>query len=100
MLWQRICPALLLISALGGCGSGHKQADALDRAADQSDPTAAAQLHNEADAIRDTGAEGNVSDAGSPAQAALQNAGNAAAATPPAAQTPARPTNTQTGAPH
>ena len=77
-------PALLPIVALLGlaaCGGGQGQtenaADALEEAAEQSDPAAAAELENAADAVR----EGNGT-----AQDALQAAGNAQAATVPQAQ--------------
>lgn len=96
-----ILAACLIAGALtlSGCGKGNKQADALDNAAAQSDPAAAAELHNQADAIRDRGANGsNVAAPGSPAQDALQAAGNAAAANPtPAARPADRPIDRQTG---
>jgi hypothetical protein len=65
--------------ALAACSKGAQQADALDRAASQSDPTAAAELRNQADTIRDGSDGSNVADPNSPAQNALQSAGNAAA---------------------
>ena len=65
--------------SLAACSKGDQQADALDRAASQSDPAAAAELRNQADAIRDGGGGSNVADPNSPAQNALQSAGNAAA---------------------
>lgn len=77
--------ACLLIGAAGlsGCSKGNKQADALDKAAAQSDPAAAAELRNQADAIRDSDTNGaagaNLAAPGSPAQEALQAAGDAAA---------------------
>ena len=54
------------------------QANALDNAAQQSDPAAAAELQNQADAIRNSGSDANVADPNSPAQNALQSAGAAA----------------------
>ena len=104
---------ILLIAAslaLGGCGKGSKQADALDHAAGQADPVAAAQMRNAADAIRDSGSDANLSDPNSPAQAAMANAGAAAAGTPPATNradtglgtsqlvTPGQPAQAVTGA--
>ena len=76
--------ALLIFTvlSLAACGKGSEQARALDRAADQADPAAAAAMHNEADAIRASGSDANLSDPNSPAQAAMANAGAAAAGTP------------------
>ena len=89
---------LLCCTAVTACGKGAKQADALDRAAAQSDPAAAAELRNQAHAIRESGSEADMADPGSPAQAALQNAGNAAARDPASAARPGtRPTDPQTG---
>jgi hypothetical protein len=73
-------PALLLPAAillLAGCGSASQNpsenaADQLEEAAGQSDPAAAEVLQNQADAVR----EGKAS-----AQNAMQDAGNAQAAT-------------------
>jgi uncharacterized lipoprotein len=87
--------ACLLLAA---CGKADKQADALDQAASQSDPAAAAELHNQADVIRDSGDSSNVADAESPAQNALQAAGNAAAADPTLRSQPeGKPIDRQTG---
>jgi uncharacterized protein HemX len=62
--------------ALAACGGGQSQsentAEALDAAAEQSDPAAAEVLENAADAAREGGAN---------AQEALQQAGNAQATT-------------------
>ncbi len=70
---------LLLASACGGGKSASDQAaDNLHAAADQSDPAAAAVLDNAADAMQDAGDVGEVN---ATAQAALTEAGNAAAAT-------------------
>lgn len=74
--------AFLGLAACGGGGQSQAEntAEALDQAAEQSDPAAAEVLENAADAVR----EGNGS-----AQQALQNAGNAqAAAVPQPRQTP------------
>jgi hypothetical protein len=60
-------------------GSGNDQASALDNAAQQSDPAAAKELRNQADEIRADGNDSNMAAPGSPAQNALQAAGNAAA---------------------
>lgn len=81
--------------AMAACSKGDQQADALDQAASQSDPAAAAELHNQADAIRDGGDGSNVADPNSPAQNALQSAGNAAAAAP--GQPGTRAVDPQTG---
>ena len=66
--------ALLALAACGGGGQSQAEntAEALEEAAEQSDPAAAQVLENAADAAR----EGNGN-----AQQALQKAGNAQAAT-------------------
>lgn len=71
--------AALGLAACGGGGQSETKdsAEALEEAAEQSDPAAAAVLENAADAVR----EGNGS-----AQQALQDAGNAQAATISGAQ--------------
>jgi hypothetical protein len=81
-------PALAACLLLAACERKNSQARQLDRAASQSDPAAAAELHNRADAIRENGSEANVADRGSPAQAAMQSAGNAAAQNPSNAARP------------
>lgn len=68
--------AALLLAA---CGKSSPQADALDNAAAQADPAAAAEMRNAADGIRENGSDANLSAPGSPAQAAMANAGDAAA---------------------
>ena len=73
--------ALLLLCACGG-GGGDTKADQLDAAAEQSDPAAAAVLQNAADAAR----EGN----GAAPQQALEDAGNAQAATLPTPTPPSK----------
>jgi Tfp pilus assembly protein PilP len=92
---------LVLIAALAltACGKSNSQADQLDNAAKQSDPAAAAELHNQADFLReDKGSKTNISDPGSAAQNAMQAAGNAAAANPkPAAEPANQPVDPQTG---
>ena len=92
-------PVLLACLTLGACGRGHSQADQLDRAAAQSDPAAAAELHNQADALRDNGSDANVADPNGPAQAALQSAGNVVAenASTSSARPEQKPTDAQTG---
>jgi hypothetical protein len=70
---------LICCLLLAACARRDSQAEQLDRAASQSDPAAAAELHNQADAIRESGSDANVADPASPAQAAMQSAGNAAA---------------------
>ncbi|WP_216323712.1 hypothetical protein [Sphingomonas quercus] len=64
--------------ALAACGKSHDTAEALDNAAAQSDPAAAAALNDQAEAIRNDGATGDLSAPNSTAQNALQAAGNAA----------------------
>jgi hypothetical protein len=97
---KAVFAACLCLTAftLAGCGKGNKQADALDNAAAQSDPAAAAELHNQADAIRESGSNGDVAAADGPAQNALQAAGDAAAANLAPASRPAnQPTDKTTG---
>ena len=84
-------PALIALLGLAACGSGgqsqkENSADALENAAEQSDPAAAEVLENAADAVR----EGDVT-----AQQALQTAGNAQAATVPQPQRAAPPVQAQ-----
>lgn len=69
--------AFLVLAACGGGGQAENTADRLEEAAEQSDPAAAPILENAADAVR----EGDLN-----AQQALQQAGNAQAATVPGAQ--------------
>ena len=89
--------ALLLLAS---CHGNNGQAAALDRAAGQSDPAAAATLRNEADAIRANGTDTNSADPDAPAQAALAKAGSADV-THPAASTPTTPPSGEPGAmPH
>jgi hypothetical protein len=88
--------------ALAACGGGGRsqsenQAEALEEAAEQSDPAAAQVLENAADEVREGGAN---------AQQALQQAGNAQAATvpqprqaPPAVQAKPNGTGQQTPPP-
>jgi hypothetical protein len=68
--------------ALGACAkqsTAENAADQLDNAAAQSDPAAAAELENAADAIRDNEVDVAVNAPGSAAQQALENAGEAQA---------------------
>lgn len=89
-----LAAACLMVSACGSNGGqatgGNDQAGALDNAATQSDPAAAAELREQADAIRNSGSEADMADPNSPAQNALQSAGAAAtgnaSAPPPRAQ--------------
>lgn len=111
----------LVLSAalfLAGCGSGSRQADALDNAAAQADPAAAAAMRNSADQIRENGSDAALADPDGPAQQAMSEAGAAAAngheptakpafgtrelVTPaPASATPARAgTDTRAAQPH
>lgn len=74
--------ALTLVAALAlaACGKNNSQADALDNAAAQADPAAANAMHEQADAIRANGSDdANLADPNSAAQAAMANAGEAAA---------------------
>ena len=61
-----------------GCSQGSRQADQLDNAANQADPSAAAVMRNEADRMRENGSDADLSAPGSPVQSAMQNAGDAA----------------------
>jgi PBP1b-binding outer membrane lipoprotein LpoB len=75
-----ILGAALLLTACAKPSPADNSADQLENAAEQSDPSAAAVLDNEADAIRDSGVvSGNSSDPGSTVQNAMQNAGDAQA---------------------
>ena len=84
-------PALALALALAACG-GSTEADntaaALEEAAGQSTPEAAAVLRNEADRIQEQNIAAPISQPGSPGQQALEAAGQAQAK---AAATPAAP---------
>lgn len=82
--------ALLVLSACGGGGQADATADKLEEAAEQSDPAAAQVLENAADEVRDQGAAAPAGQPGSAAQQAMEEAGNAQAATVPGPQ-PAPP---------
>jgi hypothetical protein len=84
--------AFLVLAACGGGGQAENTADRLEEAAEQSDPAAAPVLENAADQVR----EGNAN-----AQQALQQAGNAQAATvaPPSMQAQPNRTGQQTPPP-
>ncbi len=96
--------AFLILAAtlpLAACGKGSSQADQLDKAAGQSDPAAAAELRNQADAIRDSGSDANVSAPDSPAQNALSAAGTAASSNMTSSAQPGdKPVDRQTGLAH
>ena len=82
---KSLAPALALAAALGlsACGEQSRSentAEALENAAEQSTPEAAAVLENQADQIRDQNVTAPIDAPGSPAQQALQEAGNAQAA--------------------
>ena len=82
-------PALATLFALTACGSStpaENSAAALENAASQSDPAAAAVLENAADAVREQNVQVPAEAPGSPVQDALQDAGNAQAATVPQAE--------------
>lgn len=111
-------PVLVLAAAFGlaGCGGGQQSpaentAEALENAAEQSTPEAAAVLENQADQIRDSNVTQPISEPGSAGQQALQDAGNAQVgsaqaapaaegAKPHAAGDPVPPPQTSGAAPH
>ena len=111
-------PALALAAGLGLVACGGQQtpadntADALENAAEQSTPEAAAVLENQADQIRDSNVTQPIQEPGSAGQQALQDAGNAQAANaqqpappaqgakPHAAGDPVPPPKTTSAAPH
>lgn len=75
--------ALAALFGLAACGEqsqAENTAEALESAADQSTPEAAAVLDNRADQIRDQNVTAPIEAPGSPGQQALQDAGNAQAA--------------------
>jgi hypothetical protein len=75
------------IALLSACGSN--SSSKLKEAAEQSDPAAANVLLDQANFVDRQGDSGSLSDPNSPAQQALEAAGNAAAqATPPPPQQP------------
>jgi hypothetical protein len=79
---NRFTPLLLGCLLLSSCSNHDDTANALDNAATQSDPTAAAELRNQADVIRNDGADADLASAASSAQIALEAAGIAAAQSP------------------
>ena len=90
-----LAPALALAAALGlaACG-GQSQAEntasALEEAAEQSTPEAAAVLENAADEVREQNVTAPIGQPGSPGQKAMEAAGKAQAA-PKAKAAPAAP---------
>jgi hypothetical protein len=72
-----------LAACSGEQSQSENTADALENAAEQSTPEAAAVLENEADRIREQNVTAPIDAPGSPAQNALQAAGNAQAGAPP-----------------
>ncbi|WP_332811937.1 hypothetical protein [Sphingomonas sp.] len=70
------------IALLSACGSN--TSSKLEEAAEQSDPAAANVLLDQANAIEQQGDSGSLSDPNSPAQQALEAAGNAAGQGTPA----------------
>jgi hypothetical protein len=90
--------ALLVLAACGSGGQADQTADKLEEAAEQSDPAAAAALENSAQSIREGESAANE-------QEALQEAGNAQAATvqpqqaPPSMQAQPNRTGQQTPPP-
>jgi hypothetical protein len=73
--------AFLILAACGGGSPADQTADKLEEAAEQSDPAAAAALENAASDMRE-------GETGTNAQEALQQAGNAQAATVQPQQAP------------
>ena len=71
--------AFICLLGLAGCGEtgSGEVADKLEEAANQSDPAAAAVLENAAQAAEQQGNEASLSEPGSLAQNALQEAGQA-----------------------
>ena len=85
-------PAIAALFALAACGQStpaENSAEALENAASQSDPAAAAVLENAADEVREQNTQTPPGAPGSAAQNAMQEAGNAQAAT--VAQSEAQP---------
>ena len=79
-MMRRAIPLIAACVALAACSHRHEDpANALDNAAAQSHPAAAAELQNQANEIRANGSDANLADPNSPAQNAMQAAGNAAA---------------------
>jgi hypothetical protein len=74
---KRLLTPLVTLSllALGGCGS--KTSDSLQDAAEQSTPEAAQVLNDRAAALDGDEGNGSLSAAGSPAQQAMEAAGDA-----------------------
>jgi len=84
-------PLLILAACSGSSDPAEAQADKLENAAEQSTPEAAEVLQNQADAIRQNGAEGAMGQPGSTVQDAMAKAGEAQAtnaATPAPSATP------------
>lgn len=80
---KQLTAAALLASALAACGSqspAENSAQALENAAAQSTPEAAAVLENAADAVRESDSAAPPGAPGSPVQNALERAGKAQAA--------------------
>lgn len=77
----KACLPTAILLLLAGCGApspAENAADQLERAADQSDPAAATELENRAEAIRAAGtAPGNSSDPAGAVQNAMEAGGNA-----------------------
>jgi hypothetical protein len=80
---MKIAIPLLFLPALAACGgeqsASQNTADQLEAAAEQSSPEAAQVLEDQADAIRDQNVMAPAGQPGSPAQNALDQAGNAQA---------------------
>jgi hypothetical protein len=91
-----IAPVLALAAGLGlaACGQqspAENTAAALENAAEQSTPEAAAVLENQADQIREQNVAAPIGEPGSPGQQAMQAAGNAQAQGSGTATTPPPP---------
>jgi hypothetical protein len=81
---MKTAPAFAFAAALGlaACGQqspAENTAAALEEAAEQSTPEAAAVLENQAEQIREQNVTAPISEPGSPGQQAMQAAGNAQA---------------------
>lgn len=83
---RRIAATMTITAALGlaACqqSPAENAAEQLENAAAQSDPAAAAELENAADAMRESDAGASVNAPGSAAQEALENGGAAQVQTP------------------
>jgi hypothetical protein len=72
-----VLAAALSLAACGGQSQAENTASALEEAAEQSTPAAAAVLENAADEIREQNVTAPIGQPGSPGQKAMEAAGNA-----------------------